>query len=312
MGIHLVMEAAERAPDLTWRERYALLVFASSAMDGTRECPDGIEDRPEIIRRLGLSRTQRYAVIAALCEKGALLRVKRGRNGVKAVYAIAPFVTIPSAERPGDPDVPPVDNRVKGPVNRDATGPLKGPGSENEGSRKPGLKDPSNRDASAGDTVFRGIKGFKTGGGTPPAPRQSPILLPVPDGKPKGEGDHPGSQIRNRDRRALADEISQARDEWSARSVLRALEHPDVAGRPWLIVAEAMRLVAADKATQSPGRLKHEGPWWAEAARRVRAATGAADAARSAHAFDPDPETRLCRVCHAPEVDKSHARRRSA
>ena len=306
MGIRLAMEAADRtAEDYTWRERCVLMVFAMSAIDDTRECPPGIEDRPEIIRRLGLSRTQRYAVIASLVEKGALERRERGRNGVKAHYAIASSVAIPGAGRPGDPDARPVDNPAKGPVNRDASASVKGPGSENEGSRKPGLKHPVNRDPAP----YTGIKGFKTGGKTPLAPRQSPLLLTVPDGRPRGEGESPGGQIRNRDRRALADEISQARPEWTARSVLRALEHPEVASRPWPIVAEAMRIVAADKATDSPGRLRHPGPWWAEAARRVRAATAPAG---GAHAFDPDPESRLCRTCQAPEVDKSHARRRTA
>lgn len=100
------------------------------------------------------------------------------------------------------------------------------------------------------------------------------------------------------------------RPEWTPRSVLRALEHADVISRPWPIVAEAMRIVAADKATDSSGRLKHPGPWWAEAARRVRSETGPADT--GPHAYDPDPETRLCRDCHAPEVDKSHTRRRTA
>lgn len=307
MGIRLVMEATSRqAPEgLTWRERYALIVLAASAIDATRELPPGIEDNPEIIARLRLGRNERFAVMKSLCEKGALERLERGRNGVRAAYAIAPFVIVHEQERPGDPDAPPVENPSKHPGFPDAKGPVKHPDSASEASgfdplKHPGIPDPA---------PYRGIKGFKTGGKTPPAPRQSPLLLTVPDGRPKGEGESPGGQIRNRDRRALADEISQARPEWTPRAVLRALEHHEVASRPWLIVAEAMRIVAADKATDSPGRLRHPGPWWAEAARRVRAATGPAG---GAHAFDPDPESRLCRACQAPEVDKGHPRRRTA
>lgn len=41
MGIRLVMEAtSQHAPEgLTWRERYALIVLAASAIDATRELP---------------------------------------------------------------------------------------------------------------------------------------------------------------------------------------------------------------------------------------------------------------------------------
>jgi hypothetical protein len=310
MGIRLVMEASgSRVPEtLTWRERYALMVLAASAIDATRELPPGvIADSPDLAARLKMSHTQLYIVLDALCEKGALLRLERGRNGVKARYAIAPFGITTEPERPGDPDVPPVENPLKDPSNRDAKEPVKHPGSEDEASRFEPPKDPGSRDPAP----YIGIKGFKTGRGTPPPPGMRPLIpFAVPDA-PEGEGDHPGSQIRNRDRRALAAEIVRMRPEWTARSVLRALEHPDVVSRPWLIVAEAMRIVAADKATDSPGRLRHPGPWWAEAARRVRGATEAAG--EGPHAYDPDPATGLCR-CKAPREDKIHrdGRRRTA
>jgi hypothetical protein len=311
MGIRLVMEASgSRVPEsLTWRERYALMVLAASAIDATRELQPGvIEDSPDLAARLKMSRSQLYVVLDALCEKGALLRLERGRNGVKAVYAIAPFGTTAGPERPGEPDVPPVENPLKDPSKRDAKAPAKDPGSGNEGSRFTPSKDPGFRDSAP----YIGIRGVKTGGGTPSAPRQSPLLMPVPDGQPRGEGESNRDQTRNRDRQALAAEIVAVRPEWTTRSVLRALEHLDVAERPWPIVAEAMRIVAADKATTSPGRLRHAGPWWAEAARRVRDSTEAPSGAGGAHAFDPDPESRLCQVCHAPEVDKNHTQRKSA
>lgn len=310
MGIRLAMEAADRtAADYTWRERCVLMVFAMSAMDDTRECPPGIEDRPEIIRRLGLGRSQRYAVIASLVEKGALDHCERGRNGVRARYAIAPHATTPQGGRPGDPDGPPVDNPAKGPVNRDASASAKGPGSGTEGSRFAGLKGPGLRDPAP----YTGIKGFKTGGKTPPPPADSRPLFPyaLPGAEP-GEGESSRGQNPNRERRALAAEIAALRPEWTARAVLRALEHPDVTGRPWPIVAGAMRAVAADAATDSPGRLRHPGPWWAEAARKARSATETGARARKAHAFDPDPESRLCRFCRGSQVDSSHVRGRTA
>ena len=142
MGWQLVREAEDHAPaSLTWRERFALSVLANAAMDSTRECPHGIEDNPDIIRRLRLSRSARYEVISALCEKGALIQVERGRNGVRAVYAVAPFVALAALMRPGNPDASPVDNPTEHPGNPDPSGivrPLKGPGFTAEGSWKPG------------------------------------------------------------------------------------------------------------------------------------------------------------------------------
>lgn len=168
MGWQLVREAEDHAPDsLTWRERYALTVLANAAMDQTRECPHGIEDNPNVIRRLRLSRSARYEVLASLCSKGALVQVERGRNGVRAVYAIPPFVALAQLEAlanggkgPGTPDACPVDNPPKGPdspdpslvdnppkgpANPDAWAhvhPLKGPGLTAEGSGFSGLKGP--------------------------------------------------------------------------------------------------------------------------------------------------------------------------
>lgn len=307
VGIRLAMEAADRtAQNYTWRERCALMVFAMSAMDDTRECPPGIEDRPEIVRRLGLSRTQRYAVIATLVEKGMLEHLERGRNGVKARYAITPAGSIPGAGRPGDPDARPVDNTLKGPSNRDASATAKGPGSENEGSLKPGLKRPSNRDPAP----YIGTKGFKTGGGTPLPPSRPTFPLALPDAPPE-EGaslmaKNPAPSGTRGDRMALAAEIVKTRPEWSARSVIRALERPSVAERPWPIVAESMRLMAADPKTQHAGRLEHDGPWWPEAARRVAQATP--PPVEGAHPFIPNENGDCCR-CPLPEDSRFHQKR---
>jgi hypothetical protein len=304
------MEAADRSvEDYTWRERCALMVFAMSAMDDTRECPPGIEDRPEIVRRLGLSRTQRYAVIASLVDKGALEHRERGRNGVKARYAITPAGTIPGAGRPGDPDARPVDNTLKHPSNRDPSADVKGPGPETEGSRKPGLKHPSNRDPAP----YTGVKGFKTGGGTPLPPGRQPFPLALPDGPPE-EGEipmakNPAPSGTADGRQALAAEIRKTRDDWSARSIIRALERPAVAERPWPLAAEAMRVMAADPDTQHPGRLEHDGPWWPEAARRL--AVVSAPPVDGAHDFDPDGNGD-CRLCPLPEDSRYHRKREAS
>lgn len=292
MGIRLVMEAATHAgPGLTWRERFALSVLAASAIDATRACPAGIETRPEIIERLHMGRSERYAVLASLCAKGALIKTERGRNGVRAAYSIAVFTTAGTGpERPGEPDAPPVDNppdpdpapvdsSPEGPENPDASPRTKGPGTTAQGSGNPGLKPPGNPDPSRAGTSYRGVLGIKARGGTPPAPPPGPPprLYAVPVSAPEEgagipEGNNPASHGQAARRHELAAEILAIRSEWSRRSVLRALEQPDVAERPWPVVADAMRHVAADPATKSPGRLRHDGPWWHQAARAAEAA----------------------------------------
>jgi hypothetical protein len=310
MGIRLVMESSSRhAPeDLTWRERCVLMVLAASAIDATRELPPGIETSPELAARLRLSRTQLYMVLAALVEKGALEHLERGRNGVKAVYAIAPFA--PGSERPGDPDVPPVENPLKGSVNRDPSGPVKGPGSENEGSRfevpkGPGLRDPA---------PYIGVRGVKTGG-KPPSPPDARTLFslalptaPLEEGE-SPEAKNPAPSGTRADREALAAEIRQIRPEWAARSIIRALERPSVRERPWPVVAEAMRIMAALPDTQFPGRFENDGPWWPEAARRCRLAATAEVPEGGVHEFEADGNGD-CRRCPLPQNSQYHRKRK--
>jgi hypothetical protein len=165
MGWRLVREAEDDAPDnLTWRERYTLLVLCNAAADSTRECAPGIEDNPAIIQRLRLnSRTARYEVIAALCKKGALLKKERGRNGVKAVYVIAAFGAVAhlrdsgsAAKGPGFQDPTAVDNPAVGSGEPGPYSGAKGPGFTAEGSGFHGTKGPGFQDPTASDTVFWG------------------------------------------------------------------------------------------------------------------------------------------------------------
>lgn len=151
MGIRLFVEVLKHAPEeLTWRERYALTVLAENANDGTRECWPGIEDDPEIARRMRLpGRSSRYEVLKALRAKGALEGVSAGRRGRRAVYRIPVM-------GPGTPDA--IDPR-KGP---ETTDPKSGKGPEtpdggsgksgpNEGAQGPGTTDPNDEKGSGND-----------------------------------------------------------------------------------------------------------------------------------------------------------------
>jgi hypothetical protein len=308
VGIQLVKDAATRAPDsLTWRERYALMVLAASAMDATRECLPGIEDNPDITERLRLGRSERYAVISSLVAKGALMRLERGRNGVKAVYAIAPFATLPGiAERPGEPDASPVENPREASGKPGRFDPAKGPGSTDEGSGKLGLKGPGNPDAAP----YKGSYGFKTGGKTPPPPSGSrPLPFALPDVPPEeGEFTKVKNPAANDPKRDLAAEIRKTRDDWTVRSIIRGLERAMATGREWPLAAEGMRIIAADPATQHAGRLEYDGPWWAEARRRLGIGTGQ----RPEWCGQCEQETRLTREDNPRRCPRCHPLRRAS
>lgn len=96
----------------------------------------------------------------------------------------------------------------------------------------------------------------------PPGGTRPPRLSAVPDATP-GEGeDSPGEQ--NPDFAILVAEVRRLRPGWSTRSIGRALASEDVAERPWPLVRAAMLAVARDPQSRQPGRLAHDGPWWAQ------------------------------------------------
>jgi hypothetical protein len=111
---------------------------------------------------------------------------------------------------------------------------------------------------------------------------------------------------------ALSAEILVTRPEWAAEAITDALTDPVVAARPWPIVVAAMRIVAADLTTATPGRLKQNGPWWSKAAAIVRA-THAANARPpdGQHVFKPDNDGE-CTQCPYPGKNWHHLKAESA
>ena len=323
VGLHLVREAEDLAPDiLTWRERYVLSVLAHAAIDETRECPHGIEDRPEIIKRLRLTRSERYAVLASLCDKGALLRLERGPSWCQAVYANRFFRDdrLPEgsgetqtlqdpASGPkglGNPDPTTKDRASKGPGNPDASesaSPVKGPETPDATSAKgPGNPDPIGE-----------RPGLKPRGKTPPTPPpgQRPMIPSACQAKPRGRGtqiDKPDPDSETPELRPLVTEIRGMRSGkgWSAESITRALEDAHAVDHSWSQVFEAMRIVASDPETDRPGRLPFVGPWWPEAARRILARTAVEQVpASQRHQWTPD-QAGNCTHCDLPRTNRRH------
>ncbi len=94
------------------------------------------------------------------------------------------------------------------------------------------------------------------------------MLLPVNTSPEEGEGDQPPAETRNIP--ALAASLREIRPDWTTASIERAVTDPRCAERPWALAWEAAHILAADDKTDQPGRLPCDGPWWAEAARRLR------------------------------------------
>jgi hypothetical protein len=110
----------------------------------------------------------------------------------------------------------------------------------------------------------------------------------VPDAKPGEEGEDQQSP-ETRDVPALVTSLRKIRPDWTTASIERAVTDPRCAERPWDLVWEAAHILAADDKTDQPGRLPCDGPWWAEAARRLRAQRGA----RPGWCGDCDERTRM-------------------
>jgi hypothetical protein len=112
VGIRLIVEVLNRAPEaLTHREKLLLVVLAEDANEKTRTTWNSVE-RPEVLRGAKLSRSQLYAVLKSLTDKGALEKLAAGQKNGTAKYKIAEF---PESQRPGIPDTDAAPQRPSSP-----------------------------------------------------------------------------------------------------------------------------------------------------------------------------------------------------
>jgi hypothetical protein len=95
---------------------------------------------------------------------------------------------------------------------------------------------------------------------SPPTPRES-----EPAGATAGQDGGRDLPDQKDETELLVDEVKAARPAWSRGAIRTALQHPNVLDRPRNLWRAAFLAVAADPATQSPGRLAHDGPWWSAA-----------------------------------------------
>ncbi|MFD9943213.1 hypothetical protein ACFWYW_14530 [Nonomuraea sp. NPDC059023] len=87
-----------------------------------------------------------------------------------------------------------------------------------------------------------------------PPPPNPPAAASTPDAEPTA-AERVG---------ALVGELQRIRPEWQASTIQRVLADPKLSATPWSRVQRALLAVAADPATQGPGRVLHDGPWWTQ------------------------------------------------
>lgn len=127
-----------------------------------------------------------------------------------------------------------------------------------------------------------------------PEPSWPPRLFALPDVTP--EGDQSGEQTPEQ----LVAAVRRLRPAWSTKSIERALSDPSVTERPWPVVCAAMLAVARDPESNHPGRLAHDGPWWAAAKSSRHAALPPVER----HAYEPGQTG--CASCGLPKSNRRH------
>jgi len=142
---------------------------------------------------------------------------------------------------------------------------------------------------------------------TPPLPprRRQPPTPPGPpllDLVPTGEGEDQSEEGQDRDE--LVAQARVIRPDWSTASIRRALGAPEVRERPWPLVRVALLAIAADPASQQPGRLAHDGPWWRQDPRAsappVREPCGTCEDRRMIDNPDGTETAVRCPACRPP------------
>jgi hypothetical protein len=165
--------------------------------------------------------------------------------------------------------------------------------------------------AASGETVYGGsapkknkVKEDQGKEDHPPYPPTTPAAAdPVPEQSNPGGPESSQEDNPNTDTDLVA-EIRKVRPEWSPSSIRRALAHPDVACRPAELVRRAALAVAADPATEKPGRLAQSGPWWsvqqgAPAAPEQRRPEWCGECdERTRQVVDAEDRPARCSACH--------------
>jgi len=127
----------------------------------------------------------------------------------------------------------------------------------------------------------------------------------VPDVQAEGEDSQDDETPELPD---LVARVRAIRPDWATDSIERAMSGKSVRERPWPMACAAMLAVAADPASQHPGRVAHDGPWWQRVPSQRRDTRppwcGECDELTRMLDMDTD-EPRRCPKCKSPKARAS-------
>lgn len=158
------------------------------------------------------------------------------------------------------------------------------------------------------------LRGKGSGYGPVPLVSPSPFPIPPPPDSEPGSDPRPlwplavvgdrteeGDRDQGQSKDQLVTAVRRIRSDWSTKSIERALDADAVTDRPWELVRAAMLAVARDPESKQPGRLAHDGPWWALAPVRNLPPLEA----NQRHGYEPDSDEG-CVVCGLPASNRRH------
>ncbi|MFD0146187.1 MULTISPECIES: hypothetical protein [unclassified Streptomyces] len=162
MGIRLIVDVLDNAPaSLTHREAYVLVALAEDANDETRTTWNSVQ-RPAMLRRARVSRSQMYVVLKSLVANGALEKVAAGQKNGTAKYRLPAYPAATQSPEPRDTEVP-----AQRPDPRDTDAPQR-PGSADTDTT---AQSPATRDADPSQSPgFRDFSVPESGTPTPQSP----------------------------------------------------------------------------------------------------------------------------------------------
>ena len=157
----------------------------------------------------------------------------------------------------------PSPNPSGNPSRKGSANPSRNPSAEPSGDPSPGPSPTPSQGKGEGYGSSRRVSPYPSP--PPPARTHAPAREDTPvaaEAQTGEEGEGEDRQQTRPDVAALAAEVRAIRPDWSTASIRRALTCPDVAERPWPLIRAAALAVARDRASEQPGRLTRDGPWW--------------------------------------------------
>lgn len=144
MSIRHVTAVMDHWSKIKGQQWKMLVLLAENCNADTGECfPRLDEDDSVVSRRMGVGRSQRFALVDELVQKGAIERVRRGQKHQNAILRVV--VPLDAIQGPGNPDAESNVRVLETRTLKDAQGPGNPDANHGSGSGFSGLRVPETR-----------------------------------------------------------------------------------------------------------------------------------------------------------------------